>query len=82
MSLPSGVGGGVSGASADALTVGHRWQSDTHALKKKKGEKEAEERKRANGDLKKKTKGKRNKKRKKEKKTKKHKNGKRKWDRK
>ena len=25
----SGVGGGTSGASADAPTVGHRWQSDT-----------------------------------------------------
>ena len=25
----SGVGGGASGASADAPRVGHRWQSDT-----------------------------------------------------
>ena len=42
--IHSGVGRGASGASADAPTVGHRWQSDTdgsliHLLKKKKEKK-------------------------------------------
>ena len=35
----SGVGGGASGASADAPTVGHPWQSDTNALSLKKRKK-------------------------------------------
>ena len=39
----SGVGGGASGASADAPTVGHRWQSDIDGsliqFLKKKGKK-------------------------------------------
>ena len=37
----SGVGGGASGASADAPRVGHRWQSDTDSIAKKKKGKEA-----------------------------------------
>merc|ERR1712074_465337 len=50
--VDSGVEGGASGASADAPTVGHRWQSDTDASlmklfkkKKRKEKKEAEKRK-------------------------------------
>ena len=55
----SGVGGGASGASADAPTVGHRWQSDTDGsliqlLKKKKNEiKEKRLKKKKNGTEKK-----------------------------
>ena len=45
----SGVGGGASGASADAPTVGHRWQSDTHSLKKKEKKRRKRRRRRKGG---------------------------------
>ena len=45
----SGVGGGASGASADAPTVGHRWQSNTIVKKKKRKVKENEKRKKQMG---------------------------------